>query len=91
MKYKEFVKWCNDRASDGCWGMSTAIFCIEVVKEIDKEPFWKREKKWRKIYENTIVYEIINPINKKIQELKEKWEEKWKYQRDLPKEEKRTY
>lgn len=25
MKFKEFSAWCNDRACDGCWGMTEAI------------------------------------------------------------------
>lgn len=70
MKYKEFVDWCNQRACDGCWGMNTAICCMEIMKNINHEPFWKREKKWRKLYENTIVYGVVNPINKKMEENK---------------------
>ena len=25
MKYKEFIRWCNERACDGCWGMLEAM------------------------------------------------------------------
>lgn len=66
MKYKEFTKWCNDRACDGYWSAETAKYCIEVINKINQEPFWRKEKKWRKIYENTMVYGVVNPINKKI-------------------------
>ncbi len=69
MKYKEFYNWCSDRICNGCWSMNTAIYCLEVIEKIEQESFWKREKIWKKIYENTIVYGIINPINKKIKEL----------------------
>lgn len=71
MKYKEFNNWCNDRACDGYWSKNTAIYCLEVINKISQEPFWRREKIWRKIYENTVVYGIVNPINKKIQKSKE--------------------
>ena len=47
MKYKEFEQWCNERACDGRWSMQTAIACIEIMKEVNKQPFWKREKYWR--------------------------------------------
>lgn len=70
MKFKEFVQWCNNRASDGCWGMNTAIICIDIVQTLKKIPFWKREKIWREQYENQIVSEIVNPINKKLVNLK---------------------
>lgn len=72
MKYKEFVKWCNDRTFDGCWGMNTAIVCIEVIDKINQKPFWKREKEWKKMYENTMVYGVVEPINKKIMEVQKK-------------------
>lgn len=66
MKYKEFVGWCNDRACDGCWSIRTSMYCIEIINKINQEPFWQRNKKWRKIYENTVVYGVVNPINEKI-------------------------
>ena len=30
MKFKEFAKWCNERACDGCWGMLEAMACIDI-------------------------------------------------------------
>lgn len=48
MTYKEFNSWCNKRASDGCWGVDTAIFCIDIINQVKKQPFWIREKKWLK-------------------------------------------
>lgn len=70
MTYKEFFAWCNDRAADGCWGIETAIYCIDIINQIRKEPFWKREKKWKELNEKyTIVEDIINPINNKINEI----------------------
>lgn len=44
MKYKEFRVWCNKRAADGCWSMMTVMFCIHIMKEVKKIPFWKRKK-----------------------------------------------
>lgn len=69
MTYKEFVKWCNERACDGCWGMITAMTCIDLIRRIKKIPFWKREKYWKAEYEQKVLDEIVNPINKKIAEL----------------------
>ena len=68
MKYKEFRKWCSQRASDGCWGMFHATCCIHVLAEIEKLPFWKRERFWREKYMENVMNDIVNPIEKKISE-----------------------
>lgn len=70
MKFKEFVNCCNERACDGCWGMLEAIACINVINEIMKIQFWKREKIWKENYEQQVLEEIINPIEKKLEEMK---------------------
>lgn len=70
MKFKEFENWCNERACDGCWGMLEAMTCIGLIKEIRKSPFWKREKLWKENYEQQVLEEIINPIEKKLKEMK---------------------
>lgn len=68
MTFKEFVIWCNERACDGCWGMNEAMICIAIMSEIKNKPFWKRKKEWKK-FEDEVVTKIVNPINKKIEEL----------------------
>lgn len=68
MTFKEFVIWCNDRACDGCWGMNEAMICIAIVEGVKNKPFWKRKKEWKKL-EDEVVTKIVNPINKKIEEL----------------------
>lgn len=71
MSYKEFRKWCDKRAHDGCWGMLEALTCCGIVGEIGKLPFWKREREWRKV-EQWVVSEIVEPINVMIRELLKK-------------------
>lgn len=39
MKYKEFVRWCNERACDGCWGLNTAMICINIINNMTSIPF----------------------------------------------------
>lgn len=68
MTYKEFFRWCSDRAHDGCWGYSTAIICIDIIEEMEHTPFWKRKKKWQE-YEKDVVELLVNPTNEKISEL----------------------
>ena len=70
IKFKEFINWCNERACDGCWGILEAMACIALIKEIRKIPFWKREKFWKENYEQQVVEEIINPIEKKLKGVK---------------------
>lgn len=67
MSYKEFLRWCNKRAHDGCWGMLEALTCCDIIGEIKNLPFWKRERRWREI-EREVVTEIIEPTNAKIRE-----------------------
>ena len=68
MTYKEFLQWCNDRACDGCWGMLTAMVCIDIIEQMKSTPFWKRKKKWKE-YEQKVVTELVNPTNEKIREI----------------------
>ena len=70
MKFSEFLEWCNHRACDGCWGMQTAMFCAETIREVRKQPFWKREKYWQTLNkERGIVEKVVIPINEKIKEI----------------------
>ena len=68
MTYKQFMRWYNERAADGCWGFITAKMCIEVIGIMQKTPFWLREKKWRE-YEQYVVENFVNPTNEKIREV----------------------
>ena len=65
MTFKQFVFWCNQRASDGCWSMLTAMVCIGLIEKISKIRFYKREKYWRENYEKQVIAEIVNPIEQK--------------------------
>lgn len=69
MTFKEFRDWRNERACGGCWGMLEAMACIDLMETVKKQPFWKREKFWKKEYEQRVLDEIVNPINKKIEEV----------------------
>lgn len=72
MKFKEFINWCNQRACDGCWGATTAMICIELIEKVGKVPFWKRERYWRREYEQIVLEEIVNPTEEKIKEMRNK-------------------
>lgn len=69
MKYKEFVDWCNQRACDGCWSANTAIYCINICGVINSYRFWKREKIWKAQYEEHVVRDIVEVINKKMKKI----------------------
>lgn len=69
MKYKEFIRWCNERAADGCWSMATAIYCIDITEKINKLPFWKREKEWQKISE-FVVDNVVKVIDEKRKDVR---------------------
>ena len=66
MTFKNFIAWCNERASDGRWDLLTAMVCIDLIAEIRKVPFWKRERVWKNQHERQVLDEIIEPLNQKI-------------------------
>ena len=68
MKYKEFKKWCNERAADGMWAILTAMKCIEAMRVVDKCWFWKRDKIWREHYEAFMLATFVKPTNKFIEQ-----------------------
>lgn len=70
MTFKEFVRWCSARAADGCWSFGTAVYCLEVIDDVRSVPFWRRKKKWRE-YEQTVVDNVVEPINRRIREVME--------------------
>lgn len=43
--------------------MLEAIACINLINEVMKIQFWKREKFWKENYEQQVLDEIINPIS----------------------------
>jgi hypothetical protein len=69
MTFKQFEKWCEERACDGCWGYTEATLCIEVMNLINDYPFWKRKKVWNDFHDR-VVNQIVEPTNRKIQELR---------------------
>ena len=68
MRFREFVRWCNERACDGCWGMTDAVICIDILKRVRKHPFWRREKVWREEFREFTEENIVKPINQMIEE-----------------------
>lgn len=59
MKYKDFIDWCNDRATDGDWNLQLATECINIIEEFKKIPWWKRNKIWKQIYEQQVASLIV--------------------------------
>lgn len=49
MKYKDFVRGCNQRACDGNWSIGTMKLCVEVMARVNVMPFWRREKEWQRL------------------------------------------
>ena len=72
MTFKNFSDWCNLRAADGCWDMTSALACTEILNKVRQKPFWKREKVWKQLYEKSVVDNIVIPIENKIKEVYEK-------------------
>ena len=59
MKYKEFVKWCNDRTCDGNWSPQMIMFCIAIMDAVRPLYFWQREKRWRELNSQLSIEKLI--------------------------------
>ena len=51
MTYRQFVKWMNDRAADGQWGMAHSMAAVGLLTAVKEQAFWSRRKFWRNIGE----------------------------------------
>lgn len=69
MTFKDFEKWCEERACDGLWGFQEAVLCTDIICILRKKPFWRREKAWRNGFRTFVVNKIVHPVNKRIEEL----------------------
>lgn len=66
MKYKEFVKWCNERALDGVWTAEHAKICANIIAQLNTVPFWKRERKWISVRVRLNILDIVSETNNKL-------------------------
>ncbi len=70
MTFKEFKAWCSERSCDGCWSFRVVTFCVDVIRIVNKQPFWRKEKVWQEINKEYKVEEtIVRTINEKIEAL----------------------
>ena len=77
--YRQFRKWCNDRACDGCWSSDVAAACIRILDFMQNLPWYRRRKFWGRI-SIPVMDSIVGPINRKIEEVrKEMIEEEMRY------------
>ena len=68
MTFKEFKAWCNERACDGYWSRGTFLFCLDVIKNVKKQPSWCREWCWQAINGlMDIENMVVNHINAEIE------------------------
>ena len=66
MKFREFEMWCGARLVDGNLEMNTAKVCFKIIHEIQQQPFWKRERTWKKRYERQILNLVVNLIEEEM-------------------------
>ena len=77
--YRQFRKWCNDRACDGFWSKDVAEACISILELMQTVPWHRRRKVWNR-FSLTVMENIVGPINRKIEEFrKEMIEEEMRY------------
>lgn len=66
MTLKQFVQWCEDRVADGRLTRKEATVCSFIIQDVNAHPFWRRKKVWRK-WHDSVVREIVEPINLMMQ------------------------
>lgn len=69
MEYKDFVRWCNQRACDGCWDYATCLVCIAIMNEIESVPLCKRNKLWREVRAD-VEEKAVKPIEERLKKLR---------------------
>lgn len=42
--FKEFKRFCNERAADGCWNMESAITLIQIYDDCNSVSIFPRKK-----------------------------------------------
>lgn len=72
MKFREFVSWASDRAADGFWNYQIATVSLAIIHDVQKIPFWKRERIWKDKFENDVLNDLVYPVNKRIAEWRRK-------------------
>lgn len=60
MKYKEFLKWYNDNVSAFQFS-SISKLCSEIIEELQAIKWWKRERIWKRDFEEAVIRNIIVP------------------------------
>lgn len=63
MTYKGFLKWANDRACDGRWGLDTAMACTQMATLLYSVPWFRRKKLWKEMQGDEFVKQIVVPVN----------------------------
>lgn len=65
MTYNQFLKWCEGRTVDGCWPLSVALTCTEIIGDVNTLPWWKRERYFQRNYDaDGIYHNTVEPINR---------------------------
>ena len=44
MAFKNFSDWCNQRAADGCWDMTSALACTEILNKVRQKTILEKRE-----------------------------------------------
>lgn len=69
MEYKDFVRWCNQRACDGVLDYATYLICIAIMKEVESVPLDERDKLWRSVRAD-VEEKAVKPIEEYLKKLR---------------------
>lgn len=62
MKFKEFVKWCEQNSSNYNWNDTMNSYCENIINEVYSIKWWLRERIWKKDYEDIVLRNVVTPF-----------------------------
>ena len=68
MTFKEFSRWCNNKACTGQLGYYEATTCMSIYEDVKKVFILKREKYWQEKYAQDVYLSIVEPTEKIIKQ-----------------------
>lgn len=65
MKFKDFAKWYEQNSSNSHWNSSMSSYCENVIRKLRNVKWWRRERVWKRNYEDIVLRNIVVPFKVK--------------------------
>lgn len=65
MKFKDFTKWYEQNSGSSSWNSAMSSYCENVIHELRNVAWWRRERVWKRNYEDIVLRNIVVPFKVK--------------------------